>query len=388
MSVSNLMKGCIEAANDWSSSRAKAVFGDDSPEARKIKRRFKINAAASYVGVSRQAIEKAEKEARLPPADYIDSKGDNPRPIREGYTLDQIEMMRDHFNTQPYRPLGSDAVVLAVPGGKGGCYKTSTVVNFAQWCSLQGYRVLVIDIDPQSHLSMYFGYHPELNTTIEDTVLPYMLGNEDDLGYCVKNTAWPKLDIIPSHLQMQRLERELPEADIPYQTHTMLQAGIATISDNYDIIIVDGHPDLGMGTMNMICASDVTLIATSTEVNDINSTTQLMALIADIYDDNSPLETTHEPVVRVLPTKLGGIGSSSHSNVKDIKKMWPGLPLENGIRVTDEVGKGQRRMASIYEQADEQRSSPAAWKRANDIFEATFTEMLEDLIKPFWSDAA
>ncbi|MBF4260034.1 AAA family ATPase, partial [Vibrio anguillarum] len=108
-------------------------------------------------------------------------------------------------------------------------------------------------------------------------------------------------------LQMQRLERELPEADIPYQTHTMLQAGIATIADNYDIIIIDGHPDLGMGTMNMICASDVTLIATSTEVNDINSTTQLMALIADIYSDNSMLETTHEPVVRVLPTKLGGV---------------------------------------------------------------------------------
>lgn len=386
MNVSNLMRDCITAANDWSSNRAKAVFGDDSPEARKIKRRFKINAAANYIGVSRQAIEKAEKEGRLPPADYIDSKGDNPRPIREGYTLDQIEMMRNNFNTQPYRPADSEAVVLAIPGGKGGCYKTSTAVNFAQWCSLQGYRVLVIDIDPQSHLSMYFGYHPELNTSISDTVLPFMLGDEDDLSYCVKSTAWPKLEIIPSHLQMQRLERELPEADIPYQTHTMLQAGIATIADNYDIIIIDGHPDLGMGTMNMICASDATLIATSTEVNDINSTTQLMALIGDIYSDNSILETTHEPVVRVLPTKLGGAGSSSQANVKDMKKMWPGLPLDNGIRVTDEIGKGQRRMASIYEQADDQRSSPAAWKRANDVFEATFTEILEDLIKPFWSD--
>lgn len=386
MSVSTLMRDCIGAANNWSSKRAKAVFGDDSPEARRIKRRFKINAAAKYVGVSRQAIEKAEKEGRLPAADYIDSKGNNPKPIRAGYTLEQIEMMREHFGSQPYRPEGSEAVIMAITGGKGGCYKTSTAVNFAQWCSLQGYRVLVIDIDPQAHLSMYFGYHPELNTTINDTVLPFMLGDEDDLSYCVKSTAWPKLEIIPSHLQMQRLERELPEADVPYPTHTMLQAGIATIADNYDIIVIDGHPDLGMGTMNMICASDVTLIATSTEVNDINSTTQLMALIADIYDKNSPLETTHEPVVRVLPTKLGAVGSSSRANLRDIMKFWPGLPLANGIFVTDEVGKGQRRMASIYEQADEQRSSPAAWKRANDIFEATFSEMLNDLIKPFWEE--
>ena len=387
MSVSDLMDSCISAANSWSSERAKAVFGDDSPEARKIKRRFKINSAAAYVGVSRQAIEKAEKEGRLPPADYIDSKGENPRPIRAGYTLDQIEKMREHFGTQPYRPEGTEAVTLAIPGGKGGCYKTSTAVNFSQWCSLQGYRVLVIDIDPQAHLSMYFGYHPELNTSIDDTVLPYMLGDKDDLSYCVNGTAWPKLDIIPSHLQMQRLERELPESDTQYPVHAMLQAGIATISEGYDIIIIDGHPDLGMGTMNMICASDVTLIATSTEVNDINSTTQLMALISDIYHKDSPLELTHEPVVRVLPTKLGGIGSSSQANLRDMMRMWPGVPLVNGIRVTDEIGKGQRRLVSIFEQADEQRSSPAAWKRANDIYEATFTEMLEELVKPFWSEA-
>ncbi|MGI2002011.1 AAA family ATPase [Shewanella frigidimarina] len=384
MSISELMRSCISTANKWSSSRAEAVFGDDSPEARQIQRRFKINSAAEYIGVSRQAIEKAEKDGRLPPADYTDSGGAAPRPIRKGYTLSQIDSMRDYFNTQPHRPMDSEPVIVAIPGGKGGCYKTSTCANFSQWCSLRGYRVLVIDIDPQSHLSMYFGYHPELNTSIDDTVLPFMLGNKDDLSYCVRNTAWPKLDIIPSHLQMQRLERELPVADIPYQTHTMLQAGIATVASNYDIILIDGHPDLGMGTMNMICASDVTLIATSTEVNDINSTTQLMALIADIYDENSQLETTHEPVVRVLPTKLGGISSSSQANLRDLMAMWPGLPLANGIRVTDEIGKGQRRMASIYEQADEQRSSPAAWKRANDIFEATFTEILEDLIKPFW----
>lgn len=386
MSVSELMSSCITAANEWSSARAKAVFGDDSPEARKIKRRFKINAAAAYVGVTRQAIEKAEKEGRLPPADYVDSNGDNPRPIRAGYTLEQMDAMRTAFGTQPYRPEESEAVTLAVPGGKGGCYKTSTIVHFAQWCSLKGYRVLVIDIDPQSHLSMYFGYHPELNTNINSTVLPYMLGDEDDLTYCIHNTAWPKLDIIPSHLQMQRLERELPEADTPYATHMMLQSGIQTVAENYDIILIDGHPDLGMGTMNMICASDVTLIATSTEVNDINSTSQLMALIKDIYADGSPLETTHEPVVRVLPTKIGAHGSSSQANVKSLLKIWPGVPLINGIRVTDEVGKGQRRSSSIYEQADEQRSSPAAWKRATDIFDATFTEMLDELVKPFWSE--
>lgn len=384
MKLAEQMTACIHASTEWNRARAAAAFGNDSPEARKIKRRFKINAAAAYIGVSRQAIESAEKEGRLPPADYIDSKGENPRPVRAGYTLEQIDSMRDVFGKQPYRPEGSEAVVFAVTGGKGGCYKTSTAANYAQWLSLRGYRVLVVDMDPQAHLSMYFGYHPELNTTINDTVLPYLLGDEDDLTYCVKATAWPKLDIIPGHLHMQRLERELPEADIEYAPHQMLQAGLQTISDNYDIIILDGHPDLGMGTLNMICASTVTLMATSTEVNDINSTSQLMSLVRDIYDENSMMETTHEPIVRVLPTKLNGPKSSSYKNLEDMHRFWPGLPLLNGIRVTDEIGKGQRRMASIYEQAEEQRSSPAAWKRANDIYEACFSEMLDSLVKPVW----
>jgi len=387
MTLAKLMRDCITEANKWSAGRAKKVFGDDSPDARKIKRRFKINAAASYINVSRQAIEKAEKEGRLPPADYIDSNGVNPRPIRQGYTLEQVDMMRDHFQTQPYQTAELSPITLAIPGGKGGCYKTSTAVSFAQWCSLKGYRVLLIDIDQQSHASMYFGYHPELNTTINDTVLPFMLGEEDDLSYCIKSTAWPKLEIIPSHLQMQRLEREIQDADIDYPAHAMLQAGIATVSDNYDLIIIDGHPDLGIGTMNMICASDVTLIATSTEVNDINSTAQLMGLIGDIYDPKSQLDTTHEPIVRVLPTKLGASGSASQQNVHELMGIWPGMVLLNGIRVTDEVGKGQRRMASIYEQADDQRSSPAAWKRASDVFERTFDELLNTLIKPQWGNS-
>lgn len=387
MKLTEQMRSCVHEANEWSTKRAKKVFGDDSPESRKIKRRFKINSASKYVGVTRQAIEKAEKEGRLPPADYIDSKGENPRPVREGYTLEQMDAMREHFQTQPYQMAKLSPVTLAIVGGKGGCYKTSTAVSFAQWCSLKGYRVLLIDIDQQSHASMYFGYHPELNTTVNDTVLPFMLGEEDDLSYCVKGTAWPKLDIIPSHLQMQRLEREIQDADIDYAVHEMLQAGIETIADNYDLIIVDGHPDLGIGTMNMICASDATLIATSTEVNDINSTSQLMSLIADIYDPKSQLDTTHEPIVRVLPTKLGVSGSASQENVHDLMRIWPGMVFLNGIRVTDEVGKGQRRMASIYEQADDQRSSPAAWKRASDVFEHTFEELINTVIKPLWGNS-
>ncbi|WP_413760932.1 AAA family ATPase, partial [Vibrio vulnificus] len=91
------------------------------------------------------------------------------------------------------------------------------------------------DIDPQAHGSMYFGYHPELNTDVNDTVLPFMLGEKDDLTYCINETAWPKLEIIASNLQLQRIESELLEADIEYPADQMLRAGLMTVQDSYDV---------------------------------------------------------------------------------------------------------------------------------------------------------
>lgn len=371
--------------DDWTTERVTAKFGDDSPEARRITRRFKGAATLKeMVGVSRQAIENAEKAGHLPPPEYMDSAGDNPKPIRLGYTIYDIDAMRHHFNTLPWRNYGTNPIVVAIPGGKGGCYKTSTVVHLSQWLSLKGYRVLVIDLDSQAHAGMYFGYHPELNTTVNDTVLPYMLGEEDDLTYCIKPTAWPNLDIIPSHLEMQRLEREMLDADLDYEAHRMLQMGINSVADDYDVILIDGHPDLGLATMNMICASDICLVATSAEINDINSTKQVLNLIKDI---NAEMDTSHDPIVRIMLTKLGGPKSSSYANERDIKSRLPGWVLNNGVMVTDEVGKGQQRSATIYEQANsKERSTISAWKRALSIYENLFNEILDDYITPLWEE--
>lgn len=388
MELHEQMRLCIQSANEWTQGKSRAAFGNDSPDSRRIKRLFGLNQTAELVGVTRQAIADAEESGRLPAPRLKDTKGKLKKAIRAGYTLEDHDHMRDEFGTQPYRPDGTNPVVISVPGGKGGCYKTSVVAHIAQWLSMRGYRVLVIDIDPQAHLSMYFGYHPELNTTINDTVLPWMLGNADDLTYAINGTAWPKLDIIPSHLHMQRLESELREADTDYEVHQMLQAGIQSVSDSYDVVLIDGHPDLGLGTMNMICASDIALLATSTEVNDINSSCQLMGLIADLYDPESGLEHSHTPIVRVLPTKIGSPTSSSHENLREMHQFWGGVPTKNCVRVTDEVGKGQRRMATIFEQADDKdvRSSPSAWKRATEIFDAIFTEIHDELIVPHWRE--
>src|SRR5471032_1846944 len=109
---------------------AQAQFGDDSPEARAITRRWRISEAADLIGVTPQSIRNGEDSGRLPPPETT-MQGRVEQ--RAGYTIEQINSMRDHFGTRPSRPEGESAVVLAIAAHKGGAYKTSTSVHMAQW---------------------------------------------------------------------------------------------------------------------------------------------------------------------------------------------------------------------------------------------------------------
>ncbi len=91
MSLINLLHECISRGQEMTQAIAIAQFGDDSPEARRITRRWGITEVADLIGVSPQAIRDAEKNGRLPPPDF-ELRGRVER--RAGYTIDQISHMR------------------------------------------------------------------------------------------------------------------------------------------------------------------------------------------------------------------------------------------------------------------------------------------------------
>ena len=382
MSLIEMLDDAVVKSTALVKGVAMGQFGDDAPDARKISRRFGISEAAEMIGVSKTAITKAEDEGRLPAPDMVETNGRVRSVRRAGYTIQQIDNMRSVFKKHPWRTESEDAVVVSIDGNKGGCYKTATNVHLAQWLSLSGYRVLLIDIDQQAHASMYFGYIPDLHVTSDDTVLPWMLGQRDDLSYAVKPTAWPNLEIIPSCLAMQALEQKMPDADLPAPEHMMLRAGIETIMDSYDVILIDGHPDLGLGTINQICASDIILVATSAELNDYMSSVQYFTAVRDVMRE---LDIGgFEPTVKVLLTKLGNPGSSSRWMEEQIRQQLGGIVLNGGIAITDEVGKGQLRMMTMFEQDQEHRSTISAWRRGLGVYETVFREVLHQLIWARW----
>ncbi|EAR6544971.1 plasmid-partitioning protein SopA [Salmonella enterica] len=364
---------------------AQAQFGDDSPEARTITRRWGITEAAELIGVTPQTIRNAEESGKLPPADTV-VRGRVPQ--RAGYTIGQINDMRDHFGTRPSRPDGQSPAVLAIAAHKGGAFKTSTSVHMAQWAALQGLRVLLIDAtDPQATASLYHGYVPDLHIHAEDTLLPYYLGERDNAEYAIKPTCWPNLDIIPSCLAIHRIESEIEVLEaagkLPVPSHLLLRAAIESVWDSYDLIVIDSAPNLGIGTINVVCAADVIVVPTPAELYDYVSSLQFFTMLRDLIA-NVDLGG-FEPDVRVLVTKYSSaVGNQSAWMDEQIRNAWGGMVLKEVVRLTDEVGKGQVRMRTVFEQAANQRSTPTAWRNAVAIWEPVCREIYERLIKTRW----
>ena len=173
-----------------------------SPELHKVfRRRWRIGQVAKMVGREPQTIRNYEKDGRLPQPPK-DERGH-----RVGYTLDDINQMRDVFGTRPGRRPKEEPAVVAFSTFKGGCGKTTLSVHFAQYMALKGYRVLMIDCDPQGSASTMFGEHRDLQVALaeDDEEQPdvpglefYLAGEVDEFQSCIVKTYFPGIDIVPA----------------------------------------------------------------------------------------------------------------------------------------------------------------------------------------------
>jgi chromosome partitioning protein len=390
MGLKDTLNDCIAKGNAMTKAIAVSQFGDDSPEARAITRRWRISEAAALIGVSDQNIRDAEAAGRLPVPD-METRGRVPQ--RAGYTIQQMNEMRAVFGTERHRPEGANPTVVAVAAHKGGAWKSSTAVHYAQWEALQGRRVLLIDAnDPQATTSLYCGYVPDLFVHADDTLLPYYLGERDDALYAIKPTCWPNLDVIPSCLAIHSIESEMmPRFDagkLPQKPHLMLRAAIESVWDQYDVIVIDSAPNLGIGTINVVCAADVLIVPTPAELYDYVSSLQFFTMLRDVFSSQNIEMDGFEPDVRLLITRYSNASGSQSGWMEDkIRRAWGDVVLKDVVRTTDEVGKGQIRMRTVFEQAANQRSSANAWRKAVSIWEPVCQEIHDRCVKPLWEDA-
>ena len=253
------------------------------PHQRKLLQRvFSPGEAAEMVGRDRTTLARAEPEIGVPPP--ARNPGNN---RRVGYTLEQVQAFRQHFGTLPWRDPATDPpIVIACQNFKGGVGKSTTCVNFAHYLALKGYRVLIIDTDSQATSTAMFGYLPDAEITEADTMLPFLDGEQKSLAYAVRPTYFSNIDLIPACLALYEAELSIvmrvsrqPSPEQAVAFFNELKFGIETIAANYDLILIDSPPALGMISINVLLAADALLVPSAARMFDFSSTVQFFRMI-------------------------------------------------------------------------------------------------------------
>jgi chromosome partitioning protein len=162
--------------------------------------------------------------------------------------------------------------IIACANQKGGVGKTTTVVSLASYLALSGLRVLIVDLDPQGNATSGAG----LDKADEGGSIYGALVDELPVAGLVKPTAIPNLSIVPSSRELSGAEVEL----VPVTgRERRLTAVLKPVSADYDYIVMDCPPSLGLITVNALTAADSVLIPIQCEYYALEGLSQLMATI-------------------------------------------------------------------------------------------------------------
>jgi chromosome partitioning protein len=194
------------------------------------------------------------------------------------------------------------ARVIAVANQKGGVGKTTSTINLGATLAEYGRRVLLVDFDPQGALSVGLGIQPH---QLEHTIHDLLIGNSVTIGEVIRETKVSGMDLLPSNIDLSAAEVQLVTE--VGREHALARA-IKPVLADYDMVLVDCQPSLGLLTINALAAAHSVLIPLECEYFSLRGVALLIDTIDKVRDRLNPrleisgiLATMYDP--RTLHTR-------------------------------------------------------------------------------------
>ncbi len=172
--------------------------------------------------------------------------------------------------------------VLSIANQKGGVGKTTTAVNLGAALAEEGYRVLVVDLDPQSNATTGLGINSrDLQASVYDVVM-----NDASLDDCIEPTSLKNLFVAPATIDLAGAEIELVPA---FSRELKVRRAVDAVRGDYDIVLVDCPPSLGLLTINGLAAADGVLVPIQCEYYALEGLGQLLRNVGLVRSNLNPV---------------------------------------------------------------------------------------------------
>jgi chromosome partitioning protein len=226
--------------------------------------------------------------------------------------------------------------ILAIANQKGGVGKTTTTVNLAAALGVLEQKVLLIDADPQANATSGLGI--DVETVDKGTY--QLLEHTVKAKEAIVKTNSPNVDIIPAHIDLVAIEIELIDKD---NREYMLKMALEEVQDDYDYIVIDCAPSLGLITLNALTAADAVIIPIQCEYYALEGLGKLLNTIKSVQKVHNPELDIEGLLLTMYDSRL----RLSNQVVSEVKKHFHNMVFKTIIQRNIRLGEAPSHGESI-----------------------------------------